>query len=365
MAVSSKLYNLGPNGEVGGRGTALLRPGQYKDSFTIYNVGQTTVYLNTDSQPTGPTDGAPLSAGSVVPWDSGQSLYAVCPTVGQIFVSDNSGVPFDAGAVAAQILDQGLAQDIANAISITGAPPIDNFTQIDNSGIINGNGYASPPIDARGYQSIAMAWNNGFPTRIVPGRVSLAWYSQAGLGASNLLGYDEWVVGTGTTSSFFTPVRGPFFQIVIDNATTDVGGGVLQTFGSYKSAASTLYKGQGLGSSTGNIDGSTDLGMQTWSGNIPASTTWLWQPGIVAGENHLTIRYTTSGTVTYLIRVPTNIFSLTTYAAASNMAVTAGETDVFDLFLPPVPLEISLANLSTTATLNFRATLVPIRPYIS
>lgn len=363
---TSKAYSIGPYGEVGGRGQALIKPGQYRNSFTIYNIGSTTVYLNTDTQPTGPTDGAPLSPGSVVPWDSGASLYAVCPTAGSIFVSDNSGVPFDAGAIAEQILDQGLAQDIANAISITGTPPIDNLSVINDSGLFGGgSGYVSAPVSAAGWQSIAMTFSNGFPTRINPGRVSVQWYATQALNATDILGYDEFFVGTGTLTSFTTPVRGPWFQINVDGGGGVGGGGQLKTYGSYKAIASTLYRGQGNGSTFGTLDGSTDMGLQTWSGTLlNNSVPQLWQPGVVAGENMLTLRYVSATTISLLVRTPSTVFALTTYYALSGAAVALGQTDQVRLFLPPVPLEISVTNTGAANT-NIRFTLTPLRPYVS
>lgn len=365
--MGSQTYVIGPTGIVGNAqlgGQPVIRPHQNRAPVTLFNTGTTTIYLETDQQNTGPGAGQPLSPGSVQPWDAGLGLWAACPTAGTLLVSDNSQSPFDAGAIASQILGQGLAQDIANAIYITGAPPVDKYTLLDDSGVFSGTGYVSGPIDTTGYQSIEMGFANS-ATRIVPGRVSIQWYATNPLSPSSFLGYDEFIVGTGTNTQFITSVKGPFFQIVVDGGGTITGGGQLKTYGSYKVAASTLYKGIGNGTATGSIDGSTDLGVQTWSGNIPISTTWLWQPGVVAGDSHLSLRWTTAGTTTYLLRVPTNIFPLTTYLAASNAAVTSGETDLFDVFLPPVPLELSIANLSTTATLNFRATLTTARPYVS
>jgi hypothetical protein len=357
-------YTIGPNGPTTGSAfQAVLPPNKPHDVLTIYNTGQATVYLDAENQPQDTTGGAPLTAGSTLPWDKDLALYAFCPTSTTLVLSENSQIPFDAGAIAAQIIGQGLPGDIAAAINVVGIPPIDRYTVLDTSPALSGNGYASAPINSSGYQSIQMVWQNG-GSRIVPGRVSLQWYADAGLTLANFLGFDEFIVGTGSITQFTTPVRGAYFQIVIDNASTDTGSGVLKTFGSYKVAASTLYKGQGAGSVTGALEGSTDLGVQTWSGSIPAGITWTWQPGVVAGDTRLLLRFTTAGTLSYLWRVPNTVFALTTYASATALAIATGDTVLQDVFLPPVPVELSMTN-GGGAALTFRATLTNLRPYVS
>jgi hypothetical protein len=110
---------------VSGRNTPVWRPGVPHEAATLINAGAVTVYL--DENPSARTAGQPLSAGSSVLWDADRGLYAATAagTTSTLVVSPNQGAGFDAGAVAAQLIDQGLAGDIADAISIAGAPPID------------------------------------------------------------------------------------------------------------------------------------------------------------------------------------------------------------------------------------------------
>jgi hypothetical protein len=103
-------YTIGPNGPTAGSAqTAIQQPGRKYPPCTIYNTGQATVYLS-DESPINSTSGAPLTAGSVLPWDEDLALYAVCPTSTTLVTTANTQIPFDAGAIAAQILTQGLAQ---------------------------------------------------------------------------------------------------------------------------------------------------------------------------------------------------------------------------------------------------------------
>jgi hypothetical protein len=359
---ASKSYLIGPNGEVGGRGTALLKPGQTRTAFTIYNTGSSTVYLNTDNQPLDPTDGAPLSAGSVVPWDTDLSLYAACPTQGEIFVSDNSQVPFDAGAIAAQILDQGLAGEIAAAIAISGAPPIDKYTQLLDSGN-TGTSFTAPNLDTTSYQSLFIHVSNGFPTKLAPGKFNVSWYStgaQPGFPTVALIAQDEFFIGTGPITDVTLPVRGAICVITVAGTS---GSCSFQVYGSYKAQSRAHYLGTGTGSSFGTIDGDGFNGVQTWAGALPFGTTQVWQPDITAGRNRLVVRFTTVGTVTLLLRTPATIFGLTAYITESGTAITATSELAYDVLLPPAPAELSIANTAVSGSLTFRATLVPEPPY--
>jgi hypothetical protein len=363
VGVSSKLYVIGPNGELNGTGRALLRPGQIKDTFTIYNIGTTTVYLNTDNQPTGSADGAPLSPGSVVPWQGGKSLYATCATTGQIFVSDNPQVPFDAGAIAAQILDQGLAQDIADAIKITGTPPIDTNVLINSTTNPNNGNTAvgSAIIDVSQYQSINLVCT-AFSDPAINVRMDVVWRDSTGVATFT----ESVFVGTGGRTLSAMAVRGPkaSFSVIIAGA---VGApATIKVFGSYKSVQSTYCVLSGYGEmGNGQLDGLYETGFQTWYGTIPVSTTWVAQLDHVVGPAKIIMRYVSTNTagVTRLVRTPNTIYGLTTYLAESAMPTTAGLMQYDDIVLPPVPLEISMANTSATQTLAFRATIVYGRPY--
>lgn len=344
--------------------TAVFPNPQDRDYF-IYNNGSTTVYL--DSYPSVlPSTGMPLPPSSSKVWLQGSPCYAIADVgmSGKINVSENAGDVVNPAAVATSLLTSGLAQQIASAIYVTGTPPVDKYTLISDSGIFSGGaGYFSPVINTSGYQSVAVTFSNGFPTKINIGECSITWYSDPAAPVTAIIGYDDLVFGTGSLTQAILPVRGPYYTINVTGAT---GGGRVITYGSYRSINSAYYNGLGAGAAgNGNVDGSGSQCVQTWSGNIPASTTWTWQPDTVAGRAHLTMRWTTAGTVTMLVRVPTNIYSLTTYLSpGSSIAVVSGQTDQYDLTLPPVPLEISIANISSSATLNMRATLVNERPYV-
>jgi hypothetical protein len=361
----SQDYIIGPRGPGGtsnaGHGAALYLPNRVHPSVTIFNTGQTTVFVDDEDPLTAPSIGLPLTAGSSLPWDANRALYMTCPTQGFVTITGNSGIPFDAGAVAAQILTQGLAQDIANAIFITGTPPVDKYTLVADSGSFTGVYSSLPMLDTTGYQSLNFVFELALAA--VPGQLTATWYAAPTFAASDVIGFDEIIVGTGFITSATLPVRGPWCFIQLD---AGAGGGQLKSYASYKAVADAYYFGSGFGQiapAAGVTVGSGSQGMQNWSGNIPVGTTWTWQPDVVAGPQQLVMRYTNTSAVTLLLRVPITIYPLVTYAAETALPTVNGQMNLYERFLPPIPLELSLQNTHATNTLNFRATLSSARPY--
>lgn len=365
----SLTYTIGPNGPISGSaGTAIFQPGRRHGLVSIYNTGSATVYLDNENQQVDPTDGIPLTAGSSIPWDEDLPLYAACPTQTTIVVSSNTAIPFDSGAIAAQIIDQGLAQQIADAIKITGAPPIDNFQLLLSTGLI-GTSYVSAVLDVSSFQSLSLTFSNGFPSDYAAGTIAIGWYNENANPASpstNRLGVDTFYVGTGGFTEASFPVRG---SRAIIFAQASSGTGQIRAYASYKTIARPYYFGGGAGSADGLLEGqpigplsSGHAGGSVWSGNIPLGDTWGWQPNITAGPAKLTLRVTNTSSMSFIVRVPTTIFSLATIVAVAG-ATVAGQTDVYDLLFPAMPLEVIMQNTHGTNTLNFRATITSAAPF--
>lgn len=351
------------------RSPQLLYDG-YSEALSLKNNDTTNIiYVGESTTKCQQGQGLPIGPLSTVVWDAQRPLWAVCPTlVGTAQVSltavSNTGAVFSPGDLASQILTQGLAQQIANDIFITGTPPVDKYTLLNDSGLFGGGaGYTSAIVSTAGYQSVALTFANGFPTPILPGEVSITWYATQGGAVTDIIGYDDYIVGTGALSQMIFPVRGPFYRVVVTGTT---GGGQLKTYGSYKAVQNVSGNLLGAGSATGTVVGGGSQGIQSWNGNIPASTTWTWQPDVIPGQWQIDLRWTNGWAAnnnTTLLRVPTNIYPLVTYLSPYIAAGVANQTDIFTVNMPPVPAELSIANGSTTATLNFRATIVPIRPF--
>lgn len=169
---------------VDGRNTPIWRPGVPHEAATCINKGTSTIYL--DENPSARTNGYPLSAGSSVLWDADRGLYAATAagTTSTLVVSPNQGPGFDAGAIASQLIDQGLAGDIADAISVAGAPPIDapgmphNSTQSVATGVAP---VTTGIIDVSRFNFLEV-WvlESGVTTPNTTTRsVTLTWYSDA------------------------------------------------------------------------------------------------------------------------------------------------------------------------------------------
>lgn len=97
-------------------------------SVTLYNPEPVTV-IYVDSQNPATINSQPINPGAQLVWTQ-RECYAVCAAgeSGNLLVSENDGNLTDPNAIASAIIDQGLAQDIANAIQITTVPAGDNPT---------------------------------------------------------------------------------------------------------------------------------------------------------------------------------------------------------------------------------------------
>lgn len=365
-----------------------LFPGGYNSTLSIKNNDTVnTVYLGESTTKCQQGQGLPLGPLSSVSWDAGRPLWAVAPAVGAgnlvMSVVDNSGAIFSASDIAEQILAAGLATDIANAIVasgltsqniandifVTGTPPVDKYTLLDDSGIFSGGaGYASPAVDTSGYQSIALTFSNGFPTTALPGEVSITWYAAQAANVTDIIGYDDFIVGTGPLSQVIFPVRGPWYKVVV---TAPTGGGHLKSFGSYKAAVNSYCNLLGTGSANGVVVGGGSQGIQNWNsvagGNVPLNATWIWQPDVIGGRAQLAFRIvpsTSGGNITIFLRCPTNIYPLVLYNSTDALAISNTQTIIYNLVLPPIPLEVVFVNNNSTgATYAIRATLTNERQY--
>lgn len=96
------------------------------DSVTVYNMSSIPVFLSAEQ-----TGGFELSPGSTITWDAGQALYAFHRTpdaTANIAVLPNGGQIVDSRALARNIVDTGLAANIATEINALGVPAIDRPT---------------------------------------------------------------------------------------------------------------------------------------------------------------------------------------------------------------------------------------------
>lgn len=127
------------------------------DSVTVYNMSNIPVFLSAEQ-----TGGFELSPGSTITWDAGQALYAFHRTpdaTADIAVLPNGGQIVDSRALARNIVDTGLAANIATEINALGVPSIDRPTVLAEVTTPTLNSTSSfttlvPPTDVSQYSSV-------------------------------------------------------------------------------------------------------------------------------------------------------------------------------------------------------------------
>ncbi|HEY6018769.1 MAG TPA: hypothetical protein VIY48_02435 [Candidatus Paceibacterota bacterium] len=227
-------------------------PDGVQDTLTIYNTSATDIlYLNEHPD----YNGFALGAGSTMTWDAKRALYMYAPSGKTIVASviDNGGSIFPAGAIASQILQQGLATQIANAITLNGVPSIDPFTALlaISNPFIGGSGdYLSAWISCANYQSLVVnikdvhAVARATP---LPRQWAIYWYDKNPATGGILIGYDAFqsvdnnnTAGGRNEVTFHTPTRGAYFLIQgVDNGLTTTA--QIRVSGSYKAREKPFY----------------------------------------------------------------------------------------------------------------------------
>lgn len=228
-------------------------PDGAQDTLTVYNTSATDVlYVNEHPD----LNGFALGAGSTMTWDAKRALYLYAPTGKTIIAAilDNAGTIFPAGAIASQILQQGLATQIANAITLNGVPPIDPYTTILSASVpfVGGGGdYFSAFIDCHTYQSLIIsvkdtrASSAATPT---PRTWTVYWYDKdPALGGALIIGYESFescdnnnVAGGANEMIFTCPTRGHHMAVLgSDSGLTSTAS--LRVVGSYKSVEKPSY----------------------------------------------------------------------------------------------------------------------------
>lgn len=125
-------------------GTAtVFERGDLNSGVTVKNTGTVAVFL-VQSPNAGQEYGYALSPGSSVVWQAGTPLF-VSGTGGTVFITSNTGSLFDSDALANAIIRGGLADEIAQRISVEGAPPIrKSSVPFDPIMFVTGTGHVMP-----------------------------------------------------------------------------------------------------------------------------------------------------------------------------------------------------------------------------
>lgn len=228
-----------------------IDPGGFRAGATVKNVGSQIAYLGTDSTVT-PVNGYALSAGSSVIWDAQRPLWGLAEPAGPTTVSvyENIGNLFDASAIAQALLSGGLANQIASAISISGAPPIDvNAILLDTTLACTAAGsVTTAAIDVTKYQSVTL-WIQDAGQLMPLGAnrnraVYLVWSTPgASLGseAFGLTDQGSAVTSVPTYGLYRAPVRGATLQVAVYGNGLGNSNVRLIVVGSYKALSKSTY----------------------------------------------------------------------------------------------------------------------------
>lgn len=323
-----------------------LVPGSNPNGFStdvmVTNAGAATAFLDTDHQQI-LGDGYPLSAGSSKVWLTGRPLWHSSPTGTQLVITDEAGLVFDAGAIAGQILDQGLADAIADQIKLAGVPVVNKIDVLydDVLTLANNQAWYGPAWDVAEAQGLYLMMNqsNGTHSQVVR-EGAVWWYGDAGM--SQPLGApDRFMLCCGADGAAELPTRGPYAQLLLEGAATpsEATSLFLTVSASYSRPIRKLFR---FGWSGTTIhEGLYDLAGFAAS-PLAAAGAQLWFPNTVTGPATLTVSTaatTAGGPVILQLRT----FPNTIFADVRVQAGPAGSAAV-QLQLPPAPVYLRAQN---------------------
>jgi hypothetical protein len=305
--------------------TKVIPEQSYWDSVLIINDGTQYAFLGNDST-VNVTSGFPLGPGSNKVWDGKQALYAVCvaglPTT--IRIIDNSGAMFDVTNVAGQILAQGLAGQIANAINVVGVPPIDRPEVVyqDTIALAAAGAFTSAVIDSAAFNSLTVHIDevNGAAGSCATARQFYIWTYADAAGTIFMSG-DTYSYMPSNGFVLITPnmLKGPYIQFVFP----PLGAGAalatinITAVGSYRTTGSQARVEIGNSmAGAGFMVASGDNGSWIAEGNWPAGVseeypyiysgpaTFGWNVGALANQSYMYMYDVLSGGTLWALSFP-------------------------------------------------------------
>lgn len=289
------------------------------DSTLIAPVSNTTtVYV--DDSPLSDATGIPLTPGSTQPWPGDRPLHAWASVAGQqLLVGAGVEQGTNAGAIAAAIIDQGLAAQIAANIAVSGAPPIDDpqivaddsWTSTAGTYRIVGGGY----LNVARYQSLTLRLRVEMPATLAApvdfGRIFVFHYQEGLLVKTDkylFMGDNNYSLNFVTDVVATIPAVGDEVQVQVNY---DIAGVPIQAvlLGSYRDATARYWCGHGFQAGAGGPGTWSGDGLeyyQRWSiGAMPAAALWGGYPTLYSGS--MTLSFDTgsavgAGDVTWRLR---------------------------------------------------------------
>jgi len=329
----------------------VFQAGQGQPRYGLTNTGSTILYLSSGTQ-TNSTDGWPLNPSATVPWPAATALSVVCATTGTLQTIDADVGLFDPGAVAQQL-------------NLIGVPAIDQPTVIASRTLTGPTAVASGtvppqlgPIDVRRYQTVFISGQetalSGSSTRTM----TLTWSSDASGAGGSVLAVDS--IDTACAQGMWQlqrPIRGAYLTITWTAATTpNPVSQFMNVFGSLRTQTARTLLSSLRNNTTGLLVPPNDAtkGITVWSGTITGvGTTKLEYPNALMGCQ-ATMTFRTTATLDNIMALDLQSYALQSYTSweITNAVPFIHET----LWLPPIPLQLSLLNFSS-GTPDFLITL--------
>lgn len=327
-------------------------PAGNSESLTLTNASSTdSVYLS-DTPTVG---GYPVGPGSSLTWDRSRPLFASCDdgkTV-ELLVLANSGPLFSSSAIASSIMSAGLAEAIANQITLNGVPPINTmFLLADQFTSLSAGQPLEVLIDTTRYSSIlVMVYDDATTAQYRECAIDWGDIRHGFVTASRA--YSGPDVG-GRHATYWAPVMGIAAGVNIGPAANTSTVTVL-VFGLMKDADKPRYQLTTSAASspppTGSIVYDNQDGMigLKWASAPPLG--WhAWYPSVHNGRYRFIADTGAGGGMLFTV-----IDALSDMPISQIAAIAASSSYVVELVVPARPIKV-LFNFSGTAPSYVRFT---------
>ena len=330
-----------------------------RDLFIVNTSTTATVYLDTTRGVTA-TSGMPLPPQSTKRWESGDPCFAICAAgnTATINVSDNAGELANPAAVAGQILTQGLAGQIASAITLSGVPIIDTPALIyNNQQVVASNAFpaGTGTIDVSRYQTVVFSVQEQNLGTL--GLINIRDYSMQWLDASgNVLDVDNFMTSlcSGTFLQAKVPCKGASLIITPASAITTTNATItIQVFGSYRPANKQRWRilPTGIHGNSGTVSAyeSGDYGVFTMQAALAAGATTTDYPYVYSGPAMLHVLQTTTSTGSVQPQITVSHMNDSRRICWATIPIGQFGNANIPFYIPKEPIIVSIVNAATNA----------------
>lgn len=332
-----------------------------RDVFIVNEDVNNTVYLDTN-RGVQSTSGMPLPPQSTKRWIAGDPCFAIT-SPGQtatLNVSDNAGELNNPSAVATQILNQGLAAQIAAAITLSGVPLVDAPAELSNfsQSVVSTNTPVNTGIlDVSRYQSLnfsTLEINAGTPGIVGCRPWTIQWFADAA--GTIVLDIDTFMTPlcTGGFVNVSVPCKGAFFRLSASDAVTTTNATLtIVVYGSYRPRSRQRYRfiPSSLSNTSGGITqfDTGDNGAFTMQVSPGAGVVVTEYPYTYAGPAMLHVLQTTTSAGTVKPQIQVSHMNDGRRICWDTIPIGQFGTINVPLYLPREPVIVSINNAATNA----------------